>query len=337
MVDTSRAHLVSPKTLGLKGTFLLLVVLALGFSLLGAPSSAQEQTTDPDPVSAHGLRVSTAADRSGASNLDGATVAGNIHVFTAPDAGVSQVAFWLDDPGMTVAPTRVEKGAPFDLAGGTTSAANPLDTTKLPDGQHSITAKLTLADGATSVINGAFTVANASTAPAGAFQGQNGSVVMEIESAPLAGKWALETEKPDYTGAGYYAWRGGNNFGTPGRGVLAYEFVADRGGVYKMNIRNRRDKDGRTVANDQENDVWARMDGGAWTKVFSGTPFGEWGWGTKFDLGGGIKPNASYDLAEGMHTLELSGRSANFKLDRIHLRVEGLPSTTLPESSRVGG
>jgi hypothetical protein len=238
---------------------------------------------------------------------------------------------------MVGTPARVEKAAPFDFAGSTVDAANALDTTKLPDGQHSVTAKLALADGTTGVVNAAFTVANGPIAPTGAFQGQNGSVVMEIETAPLAGKWALETEKPDYTGTGYYAWRGGNFFGTPGRGVLAYQFVADRGGVYKMNIRNRRDKDGRTVANDQENDVWARMDGGPWTKVFSGTPFGEWGWGTKFDLGNGIKRNATYDLTEGNHTLELSGRSANFKLDRIHLRVEGLPSTTLPESPRNGG
>ena len=318
----------------MRGAFLLSVVLALGFSLLGDPSSAQEQTTDP--VSAYGLQVSTGADRSGASNLDGTSVAGNIHVFTAPDTGVSQVAFWLDDPGMTGAPTRVEKVAPFDFAGGTVGAANPLDTTKLADGQHTITAKLALADGATGVINAAFTVANASTAPTGAFQGQNGSVVMEIESAPLAGKWALETEKPDYTGTGYYAWRGGNNFSTPGRGILAYKFVADQGGVYKMNIRNRRDKDGRVVANDQENDVWARMDGGPWTKVFSGTPFGEWGWGTRFDHGHGNITAASYDLTGGVHTLELSGRSANFKLDRIYLRIAGSPSTTLPESPRVG-
>ena len=56
-----------------------------------------------------------------------------------------------------------------------------------------------------------------------------------------------------------------------------------------------------------------------------------------FDLDNGNKPNASYELTEGIHTLEFSGRSANFKLDRVHLRIEGWPSTTLPESPRTGG
>jgi hypothetical protein len=126
-------------------------------------------------------------------------------------------------------------------------------------------------------------------------------------------------------------------FGSPGQGILAYGFVADRGDVYKINIRNRRDKEGRVVANDQESDVFARMDGRPWTKVFSGTPFNEWGWGTGFDYGHDNQVAGSYDLTARVHTLELSGRSAIFKLDRIHLRISGSPSTTLPESPRTGG
>jgi hypothetical protein len=158
---------------------------------------------------------------------------------------------------------------------------------------------------------------------------------MEVESAPPAGDWNLEIEKADYTGAGYYAWRGPNQYSTPGNGILKYEFNADQAGVYEMDIRNRRDKDGREVASDLENDVWVRMDGGPWVKVFSSAPFGQWNWATRFDYHDN-KPEASYDLTKGDHVLEISGRSENFKIDRIHLHTSGSPSATAPESPRTG-
>ena len=177
----------------------------------------------------------------------------------------------------------------------------------------------------------------------GVFQGQDGSVVMEVESAAPAGDWNEETEFSGYTGSGYYAWRGPNKFNSPGSGVLSYEFSIAEGesGTYQLRIRNRRDKDGRTgdaVANDQENDVWVRMDGGDWIKVFrtGGTGWGSWVWNSEFDFGHGNQPNAAYDLSSGTHTLEVAGRSANFKIDRIHLYTgNNGPSATAPESPRT--
>lgn len=72
----------------------------------------------PDP-STHELRVSAKTDRSGAAALEGIIVSGNIYVFTSPDTGVSQVAFWLDDPNMSGpqegeedGPVRLQRGAP---------------------------------------------------------------------------------------------------------------------------------------------------------------------------------------------------------------------------------
>lgn len=297
------------------------------------------QNQPAPPAGGYDLEASGNSDRSAPQKLAGATVSGKTHIFTAPDAGVSKVEFWLGDPQMQSAPYRTEKAAPYDLAGGSVSTANPLDTTKLPDGEHVVTAKVYLSGGGAEVASSKFTVDNVpddpgGSGPGGVFLGQNGSVVMEIESSPPTDSWKLETEKPGYTGSGYYAWRGPNKFSTPGSGLLTYEFHADEGGIYQFDLRNRRDKDGRTVAGDQENDVFARMDGGPWLKVFSSAAFDSWNWATKFDLSHDNKPDASYDLTQGLHTLELSGRSSNFKLDRIHLHKSGSPSVTAPESPR---
>lgn len=111
--------------------------------------------------STYGLKASTKSDRSGAINLEGATASGNIYAFTSPDtSGISQVAFYLDDPNMTGTPKQVEKLTPYDFVGGSTSTANPFDTTKVSDGSHTITAKVTLSDGTTKTASASFTVQN---------------------------------------------------------------------------------------------------------------------------------------------------------------------------------
>lgn len=152
---------------------------------------------------------------------------------------------------------------------------------------------------------------------------------------PPAASRAFETEKAGHTGIGYYAWRGPDHFSTPGNGILEYKFNADQGGVYEMDIRNRRYKGGRTIADDQENDVWVRVDGGSWNKVYSNTPFDQRDWSTRFDFGNGNRENAVYDLTQIVHVSEISGRSANFKLDRINLHISGFPNKTAPESPRA--
>src|SRR5690625_4299507 len=93
------------------------------------------------------LLVSPRADRSGAVPLAGATVNGQIRVFTGPDDGVTAVSFWIDDPGRTRSPYRTEGTAPFDLAGGSAASATGYDPRKLADGEHTVTAALTLAAG----------------------------------------------------------------------------------------------------------------------------------------------------------------------------------------------
>lgn len=110
---------------------------------------------------AYQLLVSTAADRSNPDALGG-TVSGDVYVFTAPDGGVRRVAFYLDDPAMDGPAYRIERRAPFDLAGSDTAAgtAHPFDTTQLGDGTHNVTAELDLGRRQTAVISIDFVVAN---------------------------------------------------------------------------------------------------------------------------------------------------------------------------------
>jgi hypothetical protein len=110
---------------------------------------------------AYTLFASRAADRSRPISLDGSTLGAKIFAFVRPESGVREVRFWLDDPGMRTAARQREGKAPYDFVGGTVSAANPFDTTTVADGAHTITAAVTLTSGAVRVLNGAFTVANA--------------------------------------------------------------------------------------------------------------------------------------------------------------------------------
>jgi glucose/arabinose dehydrogenase/N-acetylneuraminic acid mutarotase len=110
------------------------------------------------------LRMSTSPDRSGSVLLNGrADVAGDIYVFSKPDAGVSQVRFFLDDTGMINPPYRVETGAPWDLVGTNVDAAQtakPFRTKSISNGQHTLTAAIDYTNGSSEVVTATFAVDN---------------------------------------------------------------------------------------------------------------------------------------------------------------------------------
>jgi hypothetical protein len=112
------------------------------------------------PGPEHTLRVSKLSDRSFSKNLQGQVVAGNIYAFLSPPAGVSRVQFFVDNRLGLGAPTSTENDPPFDLLGGTGYAARPLDTRRLSEGEHTLTARLTLASGETDTISASFTIRN---------------------------------------------------------------------------------------------------------------------------------------------------------------------------------
>jgi hypothetical protein len=107
------------------------------------------------------IEMSLIADRSQPVPLNSQTVTGDIYPFINPDAGVSQVHFYVDDPGLAGSPFKVENFAPWD-AGGTAwnGDALPYATTQLPDGAHTFTASIELSGGGKVVAHATFIVAN---------------------------------------------------------------------------------------------------------------------------------------------------------------------------------
>ena len=189
----------------------------------------------------------------------------------------------------------------------------------------------------TGPLAGVFLAAFASAAQAQdpVYQESGGIVVVEIESHATAGGWARETSLAGYTGSAYYTWRGGDLFNSPGSGVLRYRFNLTAGGTYYFRFHNRHDFPDSTL----ENDCFTRMDGGAWVKTFSSTR-GEWTWATNHEFNSTSKPAAQYTLTAGEHTLEISGRSGGFSIDRFHLYLGSVVNpldTSRPQSSTTPG
>ena len=151
------AH-TGPDRTGRRWTLIALMVTAFGLLSL-TPLPAQGQTLLP------AVSVSTSPDRSNPTTLNGTTVSGFAYVFQPEAAGITKVLFYLDDPARTAAPYRTELGAPWDLVGGNSDGtAKPLDTRKLTNGQHTITAVVTRS-GVTTVANSTFNVNNVSQPP----------------------------------------------------------------------------------------------------------------------------------------------------------------------------
>ncbi|WP_419190182.1 DUF5060 domain-containing protein [Saltatorellus ferox] len=166
----------------------------------------------------------------------------------------------------------------------------------------------------------------------GPFLAENGLLVMEMESGSPTGSWLTETNLSGFTGESYLRWNGGNLFNTPGQDVFAFDFEIAEAGRYHFRLRNRHDHPDSTEAND----VWVRLDGGAWVKTFSWQR-GQWTWTTQHEFSHTDKPDAEYQLTAGLHRLEFSGRSQDFMLDRIHLFHDGAAnplSLAHPESNR---
>lgn len=158
-------------------------------------------------------------------------------------------------------------------------------------------------------------------------QETGGRVVIEVERCAPSGDWKSESGLEGFSGASYYTWRGPDLFGAPGRGILAYTFTVGKAGVYQLRIRNRHDDADSTL----HNDCFTRMDGGEWIKTYSSLR-GQWTWNTNHEHGE-TKAPARYSLSPGVHTLELSGRSTRFSIDRIHLYRDGLGEEPAPASS----
>lgn len=101
------------------------------------------------------IQYSQEADRDPASPLDDAVVAGNVYVFVPAVPGIAQVRFSLDGQLR-----QTENQVPWDFAGGSAAAANPLDTRSLTNGTHEILAEISLDTGQSVAAQAGFVVNN---------------------------------------------------------------------------------------------------------------------------------------------------------------------------------
>ena len=264
-----------------------------------------------------------------------AAACGDDATTTAPpaDAGARPDAEALRDGGAG------DDGGQGDDDGGTTTR----DSGTTPE------------DGGTSEVDGG-------PPPTGAFLEEDGLIVFEIESAPRVDDWAEETAVSGFGGTGYYRWDiDGARTGNGGSGVLSYDFTVTRTGRYQLHLRSAAPRptddndafvrfvgvDPVTVRNNPDAtcpDGAARerppdADGSGWFKLYQNESGDEWTFRSHHH------DNCAHRIfvdvgSAGTYTVEFSGRSANFKLDRVHLRHVDVDEGTaldpsLPESSRA--
>jgi hypothetical protein len=140
--------------------------LTIGVAVLAGALSAcgHERVAERAAPRTYQLAVSALPDRSSSVALAGRSLHGRVYVFVSADAAVGRVRFFLDDSSPSRSPYRTAESAPFDLAGtGPDGTARPLDTTRLGNGSHTLTALIDLADGQVATARSRFLVANGAT------------------------------------------------------------------------------------------------------------------------------------------------------------------------------
>jgi hypothetical protein len=109
------------------------------------------------------LLFSTSADRSNPQTLSESTLTGNAYLFAGPDdPRIEQVSFWIDDSDMSGPADRIDDAYPYDLIGGDAQQADPLDTTTLSEGEHTLTVLVEVSTGNDIEIERSFLVDNVS-------------------------------------------------------------------------------------------------------------------------------------------------------------------------------
>jgi len=180
----------------------------------------------------------------------------------------------------------------------------------------------------------------------GDFVMEDGLIVIEAESIDITGEdFVEETSVAGFVGSGYLRHTGADDFSLPPASTISVNFFVPDAGIYSISIRANHDS---APANDEENDIWldvptANDSAGfqKWGHTDAGLQWPNLGW--TFDTFREDPPatflDKDFDLDAGSHTLELGGRSNNYKFDRIHIYVKNRPNSedeTSPESPQAG-
>jgi hypothetical protein len=180
------------------------------------------------------LRYSSEPDRDPSARLDGAVVSGGLYVFVPDTDGIAGVRFLLDGE-----PRPTDTVAPWDLAGGSSAAANPLDTRYLTNGTHDILAEATLVSGETVAVQAGFIVNNDMPLSI-----EIGRAVWDARERELEveGAWPTAGARVVVSNAGTGEVLGTTTVGYDD-GVLGYEL--ERSGLSLVPCRVRVEIDGR--------------------------------------------------------------------------------------------
>ncbi len=170
--------------------------------------------------------------------------------------------------------------------------------------------------------------------PEKVFVERDGVVIIQAESVEYDSQWVLETKAEGYTGEGYLTWNSKNRFNKPGSGTLVFQVFVHNPGTYYLQLHNFHDHPNRT----ESNDLYTRINEGDWIKTYSHINK-RWTWHTGFDINHvwGLLPK--FELNAGLNSIQLSGRSKGFSIDKLALVVaEKLSMETWkaqPESEQV--
>ena len=121
-------------------------VFAAAVTALGLAATAPAEA-----ATSYHLRVSATADRAASHALASSKLRGAEYVFVDPATSVKSVAFYIDDPKRVHKASRVDSTQPYDLRGGSSTAATAWNTANLKDGKHTVTAVVTTTAGHKSV------------------------------------------------------------------------------------------------------------------------------------------------------------------------------------------
>ena len=171
---------------------------------------------------------------------------------------------------------------------------------------------------------------------------QGGLLIFETESASPTDDWSFQNGVSGALGDGYLEWKHGNDSGSidkAGGGILSYTFQIQTPGTYRFILRSA------APHNTEHNDVWARftqnevygrksngssevdLGRNSWFKVYQNKGNDSWNWAAST-----VDHNAHQIFAEitaaGTYSVQLSGRSTKFKIDRIVLFHESVPQNT---------
>lgn len=176
----------------------------------------------------------------------------------------------------------------------------------------------------------------------------NGRVVIEAEQLNLGNTaWQEQANFNGYTGNSYIIWKGNDQFGNPGTGVISTKINITEPGTYAFQWRS---KVGLGNNSTEHNDSWLRFPdaadfygkkgnsivypkgsgktpapegagGGGWFKVYLSNST-DWTWISKTSDNDAHDIFVKFDNA-GEYTMQISGRSKEHAIDRIVLYKQG--------------